>query len=232
MRRVLTPPPTLTAALRRSACWCIDGAMGTMIQQHKLPRPTSAASGSPTGRATCGATTTCWSLTQPDVIRGIHPAYLDAGADIVETNTFNAHARSRWPTTACRSSPTRSTSPRPGSPARPATRRPRGRPTGRAGSPARWARRTAPASISPDVNDPGARNIDFDEMVEAYVEQARGLVDGGADLLLIETIFDTLNSKAAIFAVETLFERARPALAGDRSPARSPTRPGARCPAR
>jgi 5-methyltetrahydrofolate--homocysteine methyltransferase len=62
------------------------------------------------------------------------------------------------------------------------------------------------ASISPDVNDPGARNVSFDELVEAYLEQARGLVDGGADVLLVETIFDTLNAKAAIFALETLFE--------------------------
>src|SRR3954452_1704463 len=64
------------------------------------------------------------------------------------------------------------------------------------------------ASISPDVNDPGARNVTFDELVEAYLEQARGLVDGGADVLIIETIFDTLNARAAIFAVETLFETA------------------------
>ena len=79
-------------------------------------------------------------------------------------------------------------------------------PTGRATSTARSARPTPPASISPDVNDPGKRNITFDRLVEAYLEQARGLVDGGADLLLVETIFDTLNAKAAIFALETLFE--------------------------
>ena len=71
------------------------------------------------------------------------------------------------------------------------------------------------ASISPDVNDPGARNVTYDELVEAYLEQARGLVDGGADVLLVETIFDTLNAKAAIYALETLFEEHGPALAGD-----------------
>ena len=75
---------------------------------------------------------------------------------------------------------------------------------------ASWPARSGPtnrtASISPDVNDPGARNVSFDELVAAYLEQARGLVDGGADLLLVETIFDTLNAKAAIFALETLFE--------------------------
>ncbi len=76
----------------------------------------------------------------------------------------------------------------------------------RASSPARSARPTGPRRISPDVNDPGARNVTWDELVDAYVEAARGLVDGGADILLIETIFDTLNGKAAIFAVETLFD--------------------------
>ena len=71
------------------------------------------------------------------------------------------------------------------------------------------------ASISPDVNDPGARNVTYDELVEAYLEQANGLVDGGADVLIVETIFDTLNAKAAIFALETLFEERGPSLAGD-----------------
>ena len=82
------------------------------------------------------------------------------------------------------------------------------------------------ASISPDVDDPGKRNITYDELVAAYLEQARGLVDGGADLLLIETIFDTLNAKAAIFACETLFEEyARAGRSSSRAP--SPTRPAA-----
>ena len=78
--------------------------------------------------------------------------------------------------------------------------------SGPASWPARSARPTAPPRSRPDVNDPGARNVTYDELVEAYLEQARGLVDGGADLLLVETIFDTLNAKAAIFALETLFE--------------------------
>ena len=70
------------------------------------------------------------------------------------------------------------------------------------------------ASISPDVNDPGARNVSYDELVEAYLEQTNGLVDGGVDVLLIETIFDTLNAKAAIFALETLFEQRRERVGG------------------
>ena len=85
-------------------------------------------------------------------------------------------------------------------------------PRSRASSPARWGRRPKTASISPDVNDPGARNVTFDELAFAYGEQARGLLDGGADLLLVETIFDTLNAKAAIFAVEQEFERRGVAL--------------------
>ena len=88
-------------------------------------------------------------------------------------------------------------------------------PTGRASWPACSARPTATASISPDVNDPGFRNVTFDELVGAYAEAARGLLEGGADLLLIETIFDTLNAKAAIFAIEGVFERAGRAAAGD-----------------
>ena len=155
--------------------------------------------------ATSRATTTCSTLTQPEIIAGIHREYLEAGADIIETNTFNANAISladygmedlayelnleaaRLARAACRRDG-RATPDRPRFVA------------GALGP----TNRTA--SISPDVNDPGARNVSFDQLVAAYLEAARGLVDGGADLLLIETIFDTLNAKAAIFALETLFE--------------------------
>src|SRR4029450_10116347 len=87
------------------------------------------------------------------------------------------------------------------------------------------------ASISPDVNDPGARNVSYEELVEAYLEQARGLVDGGADLLVVETIFDTLNAKAAIFALQTLFDDRGPPWPprARRPPGRSPRRSGTRC---
>ena len=136
----------------------------------------------------------------------IHRAYLDAGADLVETNTFNAQRISladygmedlayelnfesaRLARAECDAVTARD-------PSRPRFVAGALGPTNRT------------ASISPDVNDPGARNVTYDELVEAYLEQANGLVDGGADLLLIETIFDTLNAKAAIFAVETLFEQ-------------------------
>ncbi|HEX5860472.1 MAG TPA: methionine synthase, partial [Nocardioides sp.] len=143
------------------------------------------------------------SLTQPDMIRSIHRQYLEAGADIVLTNTFTAtaiaqadygmqdlareinEAAARLAREVCDELATSD------------------RPRFVAGS---LGPTNRTASISPDVNDPGARNVSFDELVAAYLDQARGLVDGGADLLLVETVFDTLNAKAAIFALETLFE--------------------------
>src|SRR4051794_34988380 len=143
------------------------------------------------------------TLTQPQIIGGIHREYLHAGADIIETNTFNANAVSladyglqnlayelnlESAQLARREADLASTPQWP-------------RYVGGALGPT-----TRTASISPDVNDPGARNVTYDDLVAAYLEAARGLVDGGSDLLVIETIFDTLNAKAAIFAVETLFE--------------------------
>ncbi|WP_347350154.1 methionine synthase [Intrasporangium sp.] len=142
-------------------------------------------------------------LTQPDLIRGVHRQYLDAGADIVETNTFSAtriaQADFRTEGLAYEINLEGARLARGAADEVATAQRPRWvagamGPTNRT------------ASISPDVNDPGARNVSFDELVEAYHEQASGLVEGGADLLLVETIFDTLNAKAAIFALETLFE--------------------------
>src|SRR4051794_25497578 len=145
------------------------------------------------------------SITAPEIIAGIHREHLEAGADLIETNTFNATAISladygmqelayelnvasaRLARQACDAMTERT----------PDKRR---YVVGAIGPTSRTA------SISPDVNDPGARNVTFDELVEAYLDQANGLVDGGSDVLLVETIFDTLNAKAAIFALETLFE--------------------------
>ena len=202
-RRRTAPDATaeLTALLRERIL-VLDGAMGTVIQRDRPDEAGYRGERFATGRATCG-NNDLLTLTQPEIIRGIHREYLEAGADIVETNTFNANAISladygmqdlayelnlepaRLARAACDEV---------------ADRRPPRYVAGALGP----TNRTA--SISPDVNDPGARNVTFDELVDAYLEQARGLVDGGADLLLIETIFDTLNAKAAIFAVETLFE--------------------------
>ena len=184
----------------------IDGAMGTMVQRYKLEEAEYRGERFADWPSDVRGNNDLLVLSQPEIIRAIHTEYLEAGADIVETDTFNAQqisladygmqalayemnvAAARIAREACDAM------------------------TARTPDKPRWVagaigplNRTG--SISPDVNDPGARNVDFDTMVEAYLEQARGLVDGGADLLLIETIFDTLNCKAAIFAVETLFEQ-------------------------
>ena len=143
------------------------------------------------------------SLTQPEAIEGIHRAYLEAGADLVTTNTFNAQRISladygmqdlAYEMNVAAAQVARKA-------ADAATTPERARYVLGAMGP---TNRTA--SISPDVSDPGARNVTFEQLVEAYLEQARGLVDGGVDVLMVETIFDTLNAKAAIFAIETLFE--------------------------
>ena len=178
--------------------------MGTMVQQQQLSEADFRGSRFSDWPSDLRGNNDLLVLTQPEVIRGIHRAYLDAGADIVSTDTFNgtrvsladygmqefAYEINRAAAALARQTCDEAT-----------TRTP-DRPRWVAGSMGPMNRT---GSISPDVNDPGARNIDFDEMVQAYGEQARGLVDGGADLLLIETIFDTLNAKAAIFAVEMLF---------------------------
>ncbi len=183
----------------------LDGAMGTMIQAHGLSEADYRGERFAEHPSDLQGNNDLLSLTQPGIIGDIHTAYLEAGADLVETNTFNAQRISLadygMQDLAYEMNVAAATLAR--SAADAMTERTPGRP--------RWVlgamgptNRTG--SISPDVNDPGARNVIFDELVEAYLEQARGLVDGGADVLLVETIFDTLNAKAAIFALETLFE--------------------------
>ena len=146
-------------------------------------------------------------LTKPEAISEIHDAYLEAGADIISSNTFNCAAHLarrlrhggawRYEMNLAAAKLARATPP---------TRRRERRRTGRASSPARSGPTNRTASISPDVNNPGFRNVTFDELVEAYTEQARGLIEGGVDVLLIETVFDTLNAKAAGFAVLQVFD--------------------------
>ncbi len=164
-------------SLLRERILVLDGAMGTMIQGHPSMRPASAASGSATTRMTCRAPTTCWSLTQPDVIRAIHAGYLDAGADIISTNTFNAtrvsladYGLEAWveEINAAAARLARAA-------ADEAEARDPERPRYVAGS---LGPTTKTASLSPDVDDPGARNVTFDELVFAYHEAARGLVGG------------------------------------------------------
>lgn len=181
----------------------LDGAMGTMIQAEPLDESDFRGKRFADHSDDLKGNNDLLSLTQPDLVKRIHKAFLDVGCDLVETNTFNANRVSqadyalesiseelnresaRLAREACDEVETDD--------------RPRFvvgtiGPTNRTGS------------ISPDVSSPGYRNINFDQLTDAYREAVRGLLDGGADLLMVETIFDTLNAKAAIFAIEQEFE--------------------------
>ena len=192
----------LTEAMARRIL-VLDGAMGTAIQRD---RPDEAGyRGDRFAQWSCDVqgNNDLLTLTQPDIIESIHREYLEAGADIIETNTFNANAISlRDYDMVDLAYELNHASARLARAAADAVETP-DHPRYVAGA---LGPTTRTASISPDVNDPGARNVTWDELVDAYLTAARGLVDGGSDLLMIETIFDTLNAKAAIFAVETLFE--------------------------
>lgn len=198
--------PDLTDELTRSLeerIMVLDGAMGTAIQRDRPDEAGYRGERFADWPSDLVGNNDLLTLTQPEIIAGIHREYLEAGADIIETNTFNANAISladygmqdlAYELNYEASRLARREADRASTPERP-------RYVGGALGPT-----TRTASISPDVNDPAARNVSYDQLVAAYLEAARGLVDGGADLLFIETIFDTLNAKAAIFAVETLFE--------------------------
>jgi 5-methyltetrahydrofolate--homocysteine methyltransferase len=194
----------LTAALRERVL-VLDGAMGTMIQGHGLSEADYRGERFAGHPSDLRGNNDLLSLTAPDVVRGIHRAYLEAGADLVCTNTFNAQRISladyemadlAYELNVAAAALARAE-------ADAATAQGPDRPRWVVGS---LGPTNRTASISPDVNDPGARNITFDELAGAYLEQARGLVDGGSDVLMVETVFDTLNAKAAVFALETLFE--------------------------
>ena len=198
--------PDATAALTEilsGRIMVLDGAMGTAIQRDRPDEAGYRGERFADHPSDLIGNNDLLTITQPQIIRTIHEEYLRAGADIIETNTFNAnavsladygleelayelnHAAARLARQAADAVATED------------------RPRWVAGA---LGPTTRTASISPDVNDPGARNVSFDQLADAYLVAARGLVDGGADLLMIETIFDTLNAKAAVFAVETLFE--------------------------
>jgi 5-methyltetrahydrofolate--homocysteine methyltransferase len=191
------------AAAMRERVLVLDGAMGTLIQERGLGEADFRGDRFADHPHDVVGDADLLSLTQPRLVRDIHLAYLDAGADIVTTNTFTASVISQrdygLERLCYEMNCAAAALAREAADARTTTDRPR-YVAGALGP----TNRTA--SISPDVNDPGARNVGFDDLVASYLEQARGLVDGGADLLLVETVFDTLNAKAAIFAVETLFE--------------------------
>jgi 5-methyltetrahydrofolate--homocysteine methyltransferase len=186
----------------------LDGAMGTMIQRYKLSeadyRGTRFADFTVPGRELfVKGNNELLSLTQPHVISEIHEQYLAAGADLIESNTFGATtvaqddyhmAHLAYEMNVASARLARAACDKYSTPDRPRFVAGALGPTPKT------------ASISPDVNDPAARNVTFDQLVAAYLEQTRGLVEGGADVLLVETIFDTLNCKAALFAIDTFFE--------------------------
>ena len=181
----------------------LDGAMGTMIQRYKLTEADYRGERFAAHHKDLKGNNELLQLTKPEVIREIHEGYLAAGADLIETNTFGATTVAQedydLPELAremnlAAARLARECCDRYSTPDKPRFVAGAIGPTPRT------------ASISPDVNDPGARNIDFDTLRAAYHEQAQALMEGGCDVFLVETIFDTLNAKAAIFAIEELFE--------------------------
>jgi len=193
-------------ALLKQRILILDGAMGTMIQRHKLEESAYRGERFQKWHTDLKGNNDLLTLTQPQIIRSIHQAYLDAGADILETNTFNANRISMadYGMQELSFELNKASAQLASELAEAASSAERPRfvagvlgPTNRT------------CSISPDVNDPGFRNVTFDELAQAYAEAARGLIEGGADILLVETIFDTLNAKAAIFAIEQVFDQDR-----------------------
>lgn len=196
------------AALEKAASeriLIIDGAMGTMIQRHKLGEEHYRGERFADHSKDVKGNNDLLVLTQPKVIEAIHAEYLAAGADIIETNTFNAQRISladyHMEDLAYEMNVAAAKLARRAADAWTAKTPEKPRFVAGAVGP---TNRTA--SISPDVNNPDYRNINFDELRDAYKEQVRGLIDGGADMILIETIFDTLNAKAAGFATLEVFE--------------------------
>ncbi|WP_303013597.1 homocysteine S-methyltransferase family protein, partial [Rodentibacter pneumotropicus] len=181
----------------------LDGAMGTMIQQYKLTEADFRGERFKNSPIDLRGNNDLLTLTQPLLISAIHEKYLEAGADIIETNTFSSTTIAQadydlqavaYELNVAGARLARLAADKYSTPEKPRFVAGILGPTNRT------------ASISPNVNDPSFRNITFMELVDAYAEAARGLIEGGADIIMIETIFDTLNAKAAIFAIETVFE--------------------------
>ncbi len=216
VRKPLRREPDVTAWSRKSAhtlvqalgerILVLDGAMGTMVQAHALSEADFRGRQFADHTHDLRGNNDLLSITQPDLIRDIHAGFLAAGADIIETNTFNSTAIAQADygledrifelnLAAARVARDAADAAIAADPQRP-----------------RWVagvlgptNRTA--SISPDVNDPSYRNVSFDDLRVAYAESLRGLLEGGADLILVETVFDTLNAKAALFAIDECFEQ-------------------------
>jgi 5-methyltetrahydrofolate--homocysteine methyltransferase len=182
----------------------LDGAMGTMIQRHTLEEEHFRGERFSQWHTDLKGNNDLLSLTQSEIIYDIHCAYLEAGADIIETNTFNSTTISQADyemqaisreINVVSAQLARKAADKFSTPERPRFVAGILGPTSRT------------ASLSPDVNDPGARNVTFDELVEAYIESTEALIEGGSDAIMVETVFDTLNAKAALFAVQMVFEK-------------------------
>ena len=193
-------PPWLEPILKQRIL-LLDGAMGTMIQRHALDETAYRGTRFATHDHALKGNSDVLVLSQPELIKAIHTQFLEAGADIIETNTFTStsiaqsdygleriaydlNVQAAQIARACTQLVTEQTPNKP-------------RFVAGAIGPTNKT-----LSLSPDVNDPAFRSVTFDEVREAYEEQVRGLIDGNVDLLLVETIFDTLNAKAAIFAID------------------------------
>ncbi|MEM1215931.1 MAG: methionine synthase, partial [Bacteroidota bacterium] len=187
----------------------LDGAMGTMIQRYQLDEAGYRGEAFAAWHQDMKGNNDILCLTQPEIVKAIHREYLEAGADIIETNTFNSTSISQadydtqdyaYELNVAAARLAKETT-------QEMNRLTPQQPRYVAGA---IGPLNKTLSISPDVNDPGYRAVTFDEVVESYSEQINGLIDGGSDLLLVETVFDTLNAKAALFAIETIFvERGR-----------------------
>lgn len=183
----------------------LDGAMGTMIQRYKLSEDDFRTPDLREHPRSLKGNNDLLSLSRPDIIKEIHQAYLDSGADIIETNTFSStsiaqedydlgHLAYQLNLKSAKLAKEVALAQSNKTPDQPRFVAGAIGPTNRT------------ASISPDVNDPGFRAITFDQLATAYAEQVRGLLDGGVDILLVETIFDTLNAKAALYAIQDVFD--------------------------
>ncbi len=189
--------------LARHKILVLDGAMGTMIQRYKLQESDYRGERFKNHHSDLKGNNDLLSITRPDIILEIHKAYLDAGADIIETNTFNGTriSQSDYHLEEVTYEINFQSAQIAKKAAQEFTTKNPDKPRFVAGA---MGPTNKTASISPDVNNPGSRAITFDELVANYYEQAQGLMDGGADILLVETVFDTLNCKAALFAIQNL----------------------------
>jgi 5-methyltetrahydrofolate--homocysteine methyltransferase len=196
------------AALARERILVLDGAMGTMIQARQLEEEDYRGSRFVSHSPALKGNNDVLSLTRPHVIKEIHRAYLEAGADIIETNTFNANAISQadYGLAAVVAEMNHAAARLAREAADAASALTPDRPRFVAGI---LGPTNRTASLSPDVNDPGARRVTFGALETTYGEQVEALIDGGVDLLMVETVFDTLNAKAALYSIAHVFERRR-----------------------